>query len=199
MYLDTVNGVDIFHAVQDYPADLLQALIGTHDTNGASLYQDVALGQQLNSLHYMSDTTSRTSMTRTLSVLPSGPMILCLRFTKRSLFRTMLPILMMSHATASSNILTACPIATPRASSFIMSRAFKIMYGSYVFLVVRTDMEPWIRSREQAMPCERSEGRAKMMHWRAHVLPTPVLRHSILHAGISPGIWGIGWQKKTPP
>ena len=44
MYLDTVNGVDIFHAVQDYPADLLQALIGTHDTNGASLYQDVALG-----------------------------------------------------------------------------------------------------------------------------------------------------------
>lgn len=79
---------------------------------------------------------------RTLSVLPSGPIMRCLRLTKRSLFRTVFPILMMSQATSSSSILTACPTATPRASNLIMSRAFRMIYGSYVFLVVRTDMEP---------------------------------------------------------
>lgn len=89
----------------------------------------------------------------TFSVLPSGPIILCRRFTNLSLFRTKFPILMMSQATLSSKIFTACPTATPLASSLTISRALKMMYGSYVFRVVRTDMDPLSRSNVHAIPC----------------------------------------------
>lgn len=83
----------------------------------------------------------------TLSVLPLGPINRCRRLTKRSLLRVMLPILIMSHATPSSKILTAyiwsnkyfgrqgytvaidiftCGKGTLLASNLIMSRALRI-------------------------------------------------------------------------
>lgn len=43
----------------------------------------------------------------TFNVEPLGPISRCRRFTNRSLFLTRVPILMMSHATSSSNIRTA--------------------------------------------------------------------------------------------
>lgn len=43
----------------------------------------------------------------TFNVEPLGPISRCRRFTNRSLFLTSVPILMMSHATSSSNIRTA--------------------------------------------------------------------------------------------
>lgn len=42
---------------------------------------------------------------------------------------------------------------TLRDSSLIRSRALMIMYGSYVFLVVLTVMEPSTRFSSQPMPC----------------------------------------------
>jgi hypothetical protein len=50
MYLDVVDGVDVVHAVLDDVADLLEALVGTHDRHGVTLHQHVALGQQLDRL-----------------------------------------------------------------------------------------------------------------------------------------------------
>mmetsp|Transcript_2654 Transcript_2654/g.4779 ORF Transcript_2654/g.4779 Transcript_2654/m.4779 type:complete len:208 (+) Transcript_2654:2110-2733(+) len=72
--------------------------------------------------------------------------------TKRSRLFTRFPILMISHCIWSSNILTACFTGTLRARSLIKSRAFMIMNGSKVFLVVRTVIEPSIKLSSQAIP-----------------------------------------------
>ena len=50
VYLDAVYWMDVFHAVKDYPSDLLQALVGSHNTDSASLDKYIALSQQLNCL-----------------------------------------------------------------------------------------------------------------------------------------------------
>lgn len=65
-------------------------------------------------------------------LVPFCPSILCLRLTKRSLFRTMLRILMMSHAMPSSRILMAWGAGTERARSLIRSRALRMAAGSKV-------------------------------------------------------------------
>lgn len=59
---------------------------------------------------------------------------------------------MMSQATPSSRILTACGAGTLRARSLIRSRALSMAAGSNVFRVVLTVMEPSTKSRVQAMP-----------------------------------------------
>lgn len=146
--------MDIPHTVKDNPSNLLQTLVRPHGAYRCPLHQDVTLRQQLDRLRILRFTNgSNLEASLAFSVLPSGPMILCRLFTKRSLLETTFPILMMSHATASSRILTACVTLTPRASNLIKSRALRMMYGSYVLRVVRTDMEPWIKSRVHAIPC----------------------------------------------
>jgi hypothetical protein len=42
--------VNIVHAVDNDPSDFLKTLIGTHCRHGISLYEDVALGQELDGL-----------------------------------------------------------------------------------------------------------------------------------------------------
>ena len=66
--------------------------------------------------------------------MPFCPSILCRLLTKRSLFRTMLRILMMSHAMASSRILMAWGAGTERARSLIRSRALRMAAGSNVWI-----------------------------------------------------------------
>lgn len=105
---------------------------------------------------------------------PDGPRIRCRRFTKRSLLRTWLRILMMSQAIPSSRILRAwqwfccqcwlvlgkcelnqltCCTGTLLASNLIKSLAFKIAAGSNVFRVVFTVILPSTKSRVHAIPC----------------------------------------------
>lgn len=155
MYLYPINWMDVLHTIEYDPPNLLQALIGTHSAYSCPLHEDVTLRQQLDSLGVFSTLACQSSLEerRTFKVLPSGPMILCRLFTNRSLFETVFPILIMSHATASSSILTAWVTLTPRASNLIRSRALRIMYGSYVLRVVRTNMEPRTKSRVHATPC----------------------------------------------
>lgn len=94
------------------------------------------------------------SVRLTLSVLPLGPTIRCLRFTNLSLFLTSPPILITSHATSSCSTLIACGAATPLASNFNTSLPFKITYGSHVFLVVLTVIFPCTKSSSHASPTE---------------------------------------------
>ena len=63
----------------------------------------------------------------------------------------------MSHAMPSSRILTACGAGTERERSFMRSRALRMATGSYVLRVVRTVMEPSMRSRVHAMWWEARE------------------------------------------
>ena len=48
--LDTVDGVNVVHAVDDDPSDLFQALERAHGGYRVSLHHDVALGEELNGL-----------------------------------------------------------------------------------------------------------------------------------------------------
>lgn len=45
-YLDSIDGVDILHAVKDDSAHFLEALVATHDAHGTSLDENVTLGQE---------------------------------------------------------------------------------------------------------------------------------------------------------
>lgn len=134
--------MNVLHAVDHYSPDFFQGFVRAHGTDGTALYKYVALSQEFDSLGNLRQYQRKARKDRTFKVLPSGPMILCLLFTNRSLFRTRFPILMISHAMLSSKILTACPTATPRARSLTRSRALRMMYGSNVLRVVRTDIEP---------------------------------------------------------
>ena len=88
------------------------------------------------------------------NVVPLGPRSLCLLLTKRSLFLTKLPILMMSHATSSSSIMrTACWTGTERATSLMRSRACRMAAGSQVLRVVLTVRVPSMVSSSALMPC----------------------------------------------
>lgn len=111
----------------------------------------------------------------TFRVEPLGPNNRCRRLTKRSLFRIILPILMISHATPSSKIFTACRMSqfsaiksriglnnsglahtwgngTLLAKSLIKSLALRIMYGSNVFFVVLTVILPSTKSKTHPTP-----------------------------------------------
>lgn len=92
--------------------------------------------------------------THTFNVDPLGPNNLCLRLTKRSLFRVMLPILMISDEMPSSKTLTAWGKGTLLAKSLMRSLAFKMIYGSNVFFVVFTVILPSTKSKTQATPCK---------------------------------------------
>ncbi len=48
--LYAVYRMDVLHAIQNYPANLLQRLVWPHDTDGAALHQYITLRQELNSL-----------------------------------------------------------------------------------------------------------------------------------------------------
>ena len=48
--LDAVNGMDVLHAVENDPPNLLQGLIRAHDADSVSLHKDVALSEKLNCL-----------------------------------------------------------------------------------------------------------------------------------------------------
>mmetsp|Transcript_9385 Transcript_9385/g.42782 ORF Transcript_9385/g.42782 Transcript_9385/m.42782 type:complete len:206 (-) Transcript_9385:38-655(-) len=85
-------------------------------------------------------------------VLPLGPMSLCRRFTYRSLFRTIPPILITSHCTSSWRTFSAWGAGTERDRSLMRSRDLMMTYGSNVFLVVFTVMEPSTRLSSHAMP-----------------------------------------------
>ena len=87
------------------------------------------------------------------SVAPSGPTRRDRRLTNLSLFRTMPPILMMSHSTPSSSIFSACSTGMLRDSSLMASRAFKMMYGSTTFRVVLTVMDPSTKFSSAFTPC----------------------------------------------
>mmetsp|Transcript_339 Transcript_339/g.1169 ORF Transcript_339/g.1169 Transcript_339/m.1169 type:complete len:203 (+) Transcript_339:831-1439(+) len=63
------------------------------------------------------------------------------------------PILITSQFVSSSNTFSACGAGTLRLSSLIKSRALMMMYGSYVFLVVSTVIEPSTRFNSHATPC----------------------------------------------
>mmetsp|Transcript_75441 Transcript_75441/g.233353 ORF Transcript_75441/g.233353 Transcript_75441/m.233353 type:complete len:215 (-) Transcript_75441:209-853(-) len=93
------------------------------------------------------------SSSMAFNVEPLGPTRRWRRFTKRSFERTMPPILMMSQWTSSSSIFWAWGSGTLRARSLIMSRALMMMYGSQVFRVVRTVMEPSTRFRSALSSC----------------------------------------------
>ena len=51
-HLYSVDGVDVFHAVENDAADLLQGLVGAHDTDGATLHKHVTLRQQFDGLQH---------------------------------------------------------------------------------------------------------------------------------------------------
>ena len=80
------------------------------------------------------------------NVFPFGPISLYLLFTNFSLFLTNPPIFIIS-----TNILSSCIIfiaygnGTERAKSLIKSLALTMLYGSHVFLVVLTFIEPSIK------------------------------------------------------
>ena len=48
--LDSVDGVNIVHAVDNDPSDFFQTLVSPHRSDRVSLYQDITLRQELNSL-----------------------------------------------------------------------------------------------------------------------------------------------------
>ena len=96
------------------------------------------------------------SISIALSVEPLGPINRCRLFTNRSLFRTIPPILITSQFVSSSSTFNACGAGTDRLSSFIKSLAFMMMYGSKVFRVVRTVIEPSTRFNSQLTPCSFS-------------------------------------------
>lgn len=50
IYLDSVNGMYVLHTIQNNSSNFLKALVGTHNTDRAPLYENVALGQQFNCL-----------------------------------------------------------------------------------------------------------------------------------------------------
>lgn len=62
------------------------------------------------------------------------------------------PILIMSACISSCIIFTACCAGILLASSFIISLAFTIAYGSFVFLVVFTVIEPSTRFNSHETP-----------------------------------------------
>lgn len=50
MYLDAVYRVDILHAVDDDPTHFFKRFVRTHDADRIALYEDIAAGEELNSL-----------------------------------------------------------------------------------------------------------------------------------------------------
>lgn len=104
-FLDSVDRVDVVHAVDDDASDFLQSFVGPHGGDGIPLNEDVAVCEKLDRLRDISLLpVDASDMKLTLSVLPFGPTIRCLRLTKRSLFRTMPPILIISQAMPSCKI-----------------------------------------------------------------------------------------------
>lgn len=127
-YLYPVDRMDILHAIEYNLPYFLQWLVRPHRTDGIPLHQYIAPRQQLDGLNEQSFSAPLVGQQRskrwrlTFSVLPSGPIILCLLFANLSLFRTTFPILIISHVTPSSSTFTACETATPRARSLMRSR-----------------------------------------------------------------------------
>ena len=130
--LDQINRVDVVHRGLDHPTDLLQSLEWAHYRHGVSVHQYVCLRQHFQRFecYVLSVMPIYCGVCRLLVAL--CPRIRCRRLTNRSLFRTILRILMMSHAIPSSRILIACGAGTDRARSLIKSRAFRIAAGSNV-------------------------------------------------------------------
>jgi hypothetical protein len=129
--------MNVPHAIQNDPPDLLETLVFSHTSDRIPLDEDVTVCQQLNGLRMPIESTEISDQTwqgqrrrqrinraagLTLSVLPPGPTNLCRRFTNLSLFLTVPPILITSHPTPSSNTLAAWGSATPRASNLMRSR-----------------------------------------------------------------------------
>ena len=54
---DTIDGVDVLHAVEYDPADFFDGFEGTHDADGVSLHEDVALGEEFDCLEMISTQT----------------------------------------------------------------------------------------------------------------------------------------------
>lgn len=112
-HLNVVDWVNVFHCVLHHLTYLLQSSVRAQGGHCTPLNQDVALCQQLHCLQsdWLDGRQVRVEsiMNHTFSVAPLGPMSLCLLLTNLSLFRTRDRILIMSHATPSSNTRTACP------------------------------------------------------------------------------------------
>lgn len=47
---DTVDGVDVLHAVEHDPTDFFDGFEGAHDADGVALYEDVALREEFDCL-----------------------------------------------------------------------------------------------------------------------------------------------------
>lgn len=103
----------------------------------------------------------------TFRVEPLGPISRCLRFTKRSLFLTRVPILMMSQATSSCNIRTAWKRKTPNQKSASLNRNPSCNLTAASWLPVQTAhswqatwwglwLSWWRRGRRFSSWCKRS-------------------------------------------